>query len=118
MLDTHDEIVRTLLTYTDWWQPTTASIYRVGKRGGYATDGIRQGLYDSLPVRDELCRRMQEVPERDRHLLYLWYLKQLPAHEIARALHISRRQCFRRRAAAVRLLVDLGDPAYVHERSA
>lgn len=118
MLDSHDEVVRALLTYTDWWQPTTASIYRVGKRGGYAADGIRQGLFDSLPIHDELCRRMQEVPERDRHLLYLWYLKQLPAHEIARELHISRRQCFRRRAAAVRLLVDLGDPAYVRERTA
>jgi len=118
VLDSHAEVVRALLTYTDWWQPTTASIYRVGKRGGYAGDGIRQGLFDSLPVHDELSRRMQEVPERDRHLLCLWYLKQLSAQEIARELRISRRQCFRRRAAAVQLLVDLGDPAYVRERSA
>jgi hypothetical protein len=118
VLSAPDEIVRALLTYTDWWQPNTASVYRVGKRGGYASDGIRTGLYDSLPVHDELCRRMQELGDRDRRLLYLWYLKQLPAHEIARELRISRRQTFRRRAAAIRLLVDLGDPAYVHGRSA
>ena len=118
VLSSHDEVVRALLTYTDWWQPHTASIYRVGKRGGYAADGIRSGLLDTMSIRDELCRRMQEVPERDRRLLYLWYLKQLDAHEIARELRISRRQCFRRRSAAVHLLVDLGDPAYVHGRSA
>jgi hypothetical protein len=118
VLDSPDEVVRALLTYTDWWQPNSSSIFRVGRRGGYVADGVRPGLFDSLPVRDELCRRMQEVPDRDRRLLYLWYLKQLDAHEIARELKISRRQCFRRRAAAVRLLVDLGDPAFVYERSA
>ncbi|MFB3739253.1 MAG: hypothetical protein ACE14W_09870 [Candidatus Velamenicoccus archaeovorus] len=111
MLSTPEEVVRALLTYTDWWQPTTASIYRVGnRRSGLATDGIRGGLLDTLSERAELCRRMQQVAPRDRHLLCLWYLSQLPAHEIARELGISRRQCFRRRAASVRLLVELGDP--------
>ena len=96
-----------MITYTDWWQPNTASVYQVGKRGhSFATDGIRGGLLDTLSERDELCRRMQDVAETSRRLLYLWYLRQLPVTEIARELQISRRQCFRRRAAAIRALVE------------
>ena len=112
MLSTPDQVVWALVTYTDWWQPNTSSIYRVGNRRDiFASDGIRAGLLERLPERDELCRRMQRVAEQDRRLLFLWYLRQLPAHEIARDLRISRRQCFRRRAAVIRRIVELGEPA-------
>lgn len=115
MLSTPDRVVWALLTYTDWWQPSSASIYAVGaaRRDRSAGDGMRAGLLASLDERDELCRRMALLQERDRRLLYLWYLRQLAAHEIARELRISRRQCFRRRAAAIRTLVELGEPAAV-----
>jgi hypothetical protein len=112
VLVTSKQVVWALITYTDWWQPSTSSVYRVGsRRGTFAGDGIRAGLLDTLPERDELCRRMQLVAEQDRRLLFLWYLRQLPAHEVARELRISRRQCFRRRAAVIRRIVELGDPA-------
>jgi DNA-directed RNA polymerase specialized sigma subunit len=112
VLSTPDRVVWALLTYTDWWQPVTSSIYKVGgRRGGAATDGIRDGLLDTLSERTELCRRMQMIDERDRRLLHLWYVRQLPATEIARELSISRRQCFRRRAAAVRTIAELGEPS-------
>ena len=112
MLSTSEQVVWALITYTDWWQPNTASVYQVGKRrGAFASDGIRGGLLDTLPEREELCRRMQRVAERDRRLLFLWYLRELPANEIARELRISRRQCFRRRAAVIRRIVDLGEPS-------
>jgi hypothetical protein len=98
-----------LITYTDWWQPSTASIYQVRKTpGSLASDGMPSGLLDSLSERGELCWRMRQIADRDRRLLYLWYLRQLPAHEIARELRISRRQCFRRRASAIRRIVELG----------
>jgi hypothetical protein len=45
----------------------------------------------------------------DRRLLYLWYVVQLPASRIAQLVGISRRQCFRRRASAIRRIVELGD---------
>lgn len=119
MLASSTEVIWALITYTDWWQPNTASLYQVGGRhGGYVADGIRGGLLDSLPLRDELCRRMEQIAERDRYLLYLWYLREFDAQEIARELKISRRQCFRRRAAAIHLLVDLGDPEFAARRSA
>ena len=112
MLSSTNQVVWALVTYTDWWQPSTSSVYRVGnRRGTFASDGIRAGLLDTLPERDELCRRMQLIAERDRRLLYLWYLRQLPVQEIASELRISRRQCFRRRGAVIRRIVELGDPA-------
>lgn len=96
--------------YTDWWQPQTASLYRIGAKPGTKGDGIPVGLLDALDERIELCRRMDLLPERDRYLLFLWYVKQEAADDIARTLRISRRQCFRIRAKALRTIIDAGNP--------
>lgn len=118
-LSSPEEVVQALLRYTDWWQPFTTSILQVGPRkGGYAGDGIRPGLLDTLDERTELQRRMQRIGERDRRLLFLWYVKQLEVREIARALRISRRQCFRVRARAIQLLVEAGEPKRAAVRAA
>jgi DNA-directed RNA polymerase specialized sigma subunit len=108
---THSEVVWGLLTYTDWWQPATSSVLQVGaaRRSSTFSDGVRTGLLDRLDERAELRRRMQLLRESDRLLLYLWYVVQLPAKEIAQAIGISRRQCFRRRASAIRCIVELGE---------
>jgi DNA-directed RNA polymerase specialized sigma24 family protein len=105
------EVVWGLLTYTDWWQPPTASVLQVGgaRRSSGFTDGFSVGLLDHLDERAELRKRMQILRESDRHLLYLWYVAQLSVVDIASALGISRRQCFRRRASAIRRIVELGD---------
>jgi hypothetical protein len=103
------DVVRALITITDWWQPATTSILRVGgarrSKGGFG-DGIRDGLFDTIGERAELGRRFRLLAERDRRILFLWYVVELPAHEVARAVGISRRQCFRRRSAALRALLD------------
>jgi DNA-directed RNA polymerase specialized sigma subunit len=111
VLDRADGVIRCLLTYTDWWQPSTTSIYQVGGPGRdrLLADGIRPGLVEHLDERSELCRRMQELADRDREVLILWYVRQLPAQDIARELGISRRQCFRRRANAIARIVELGE---------
>ena len=110
-LASDSDVVRGLLTYTDWWQPTTSSVLQVGaaRRSSGQTDGIGIGLLDRLDERAELRRRMQVLDEPDRRLLYLWYVAQLPAARIAQLLGISRRQCFRRRASAIHRIVELGD---------
>lgn len=110
MLESPDAVIRALVTYTDWWQPITGSVVRTGRRDGRAGDGIHPGLLGSLDLRDELCRRMLLLDERDRELLYLWYVRQLEAQEIAKHLRISRRHCFRRRATAVRTISEGGEP--------
>jgi DNA-directed RNA polymerase specialized sigma subunit len=112
VLRSHSEVVRALLTYTDWWQPATTSILQVGaaRRGTDPAQGFHAGLLDNLDERTELCRRMQRVEDRDRKVLFLWYVKQLAVKDIARAVGISRRQCFRRRAKAIRMVVEAGHP--------
>lgn len=113
MLETPNQVIWALLTYTDWWQPSTASVYSVGgHRKSYASDGLRAGLLETMPEREELSRRMKLIPDRDRRLLYLWYMRQLPVNDIARELRIGRRHCFRLRSATIRAIVDLGDEQY------
>jgi DNA-directed RNA polymerase specialized sigma24 family protein len=111
-LETPSDVIRCLITYSDWWQPSTTSILQVGaaRRGSEPADGFRAGLLETLDERTELCRRVARLTDADRHLLFLWYVKQLPAVEIARVCKVTRRQCFRRRAAVVRAIADFGKP--------
>jgi DNA-directed RNA polymerase specialized sigma24 family protein len=107
------EVVRGLVTYTDWWQPSSASVFQVGgaRRSSSYGDGAIMGLLERVDERSELRRRMRVLREQDRHLLYLWYVAQQPAATIAQTLGISRRQCFRRRASAIRRIVEAGEVA-------
>ncbi len=111
MLDSPRSVVAALLTYTDWWYPSSSSVVQVGaaRRSSGFNDGFRPGLLETLDERTELRRRMRAVNDRERQVLFLWYVKQLEVREIARAVHVSRRQCFRLRAAAIRRIVDAGD---------
>ena len=111
MLDSAPDVVRCVLTYTDWWQPTTGSVLvGAGRRHSSGWDGLRPGLIETLDERSELSRRMAGVDEVDRRILFLWYVEQLPPNDIARAVGVSRRQCYRRRAETIRLIVQLGEP--------
>ncbi len=74
------------------------------------TDGMPPGLISTIDVRTELGRRMSLLEERDRTLLFLWYVRQLAVADIAKQIRTSRRHCFRLRASAVRMIVDLGEP--------
>ena len=105
-----DQVIRCLLTYTDWWQPNTTSVYYVGRAGRdrVLAEGIRPGLLEHLDERSELCKRMQRLTDRDRRLLFLWYLEQRAVDEIAKELKISRRQCFRRRREAIQAIIEAG----------
>lgn len=106
-------VIRALTRYTDWWQPNTGSILQVAgaRRGSGFGDGIADGLLDTMDERTELASRCRDrLDDRDRYLLYLWYLRELPVNEIGKEVRLSRRSCFRRRAEAVRALVDEPDP--------
>jgi DNA-directed RNA polymerase specialized sigma24 family protein len=113
VLRSPSEVVRALLTYTDWWQPSTSSVMQVGgarRVGRGFADGLPSGLLATIDVRTELCRRMARLEDRDRSVLFLWYVRQLAVGDIARAVGVSRRHCFRLRSAAIRKLVELGEP--------
>jgi DNA-directed RNA polymerase specialized sigma subunit len=108
MLQSTHEVIHALVTYTDWWQPSSTSVLQVGvaRRSNEPSEGFRPGLLETLDERMELARRMHAVEERDRHLLLLWYVQQLEVADIARKVGLSRRQCFRRRSRAIQTLVD------------
>jgi DNA-directed RNA polymerase specialized sigma subunit len=110
LFDSPREVVIGLVTYTDWWQPSTTSVIQVAaaRRDKEFSDGLRPGLLEHLDRRTELCRRMAHLKDRERLLLYLWYVKQLEAGEIARLIHVSRRHVFRIRGDAIQRIVDFG----------
>lgn len=112
VLTSNYEVEHCLVTYTDWWQPTTGSLLQVkaARRASGTSDGMRPGLLETLEERAELGRRVWQLRETDRHLLLLWYVQQLDTEDIAQILGISRRQCFRRRTRAIRKIVELGEP--------
>lgn len=111
MLNSPREVIRCLVTYTDWWQPVTTSVLQIVGTGRKreAPDGLRPGLLEHLEERTELCRRMEQLKPRERLLLYLWYVKELEIPKIARRVGVSRRHVFRVRADAVKKIVDLGE---------
>lgn len=106
MLETNREVVRCLITYTDWWQPSTSSVMKVGRARADKNlgDGLNPGLIDTLEERSELCRRMTSISERQRRILFLWYVRQLHVDDIADEVRVSRRHCFRLKADAIRTL--------------
>lgn len=111
LLDSERDVVLCLTTFTDWWQPSSASVValkRIQRKD--RTDGIHPGLIATMETRTELCRRMNQLPQRDREILFLWYVKQQHVDDISETVGVSRRQCFRRRSQAVRRLVGLGQP--------
>ena len=109
-LATPDAVARCLVTFPDCVQPSTGSVLSFsGVRRKDRGDGLRADLTNLLEVRVELGRRMRLLEERDRELLFLWYVRQLHVDDITEELGISRRQCYRRRATALRSLVEAGE---------
>lgn len=113
LLTSTSEVIRCLVTYTDWWQPASSSILQVGavrRSSGYG-GGLHPGILDTLDERSELCRRVLHLDDRDRRVLFLWYVAQVGPSEVARATGVSQRQSHRLRARAVQRIVELGRDA-------
>jgi DNA-directed RNA polymerase specialized sigma24 family protein len=110
LLSSAREVVTCLVTYNDWWQPPTASVLKVGAARLDKTigDGLRPGLLETIEERTELCRRVDQLRDEDRRLLFHWYVMQLHVDDVADILGISRRQCFRRKSRAIQKIIDLG----------
>lgn len=107
------DVIRCLLTYTDWWQPSSGSVLQVGaaRRMTGVGDGLHPGVIETLDERSELCRRVMRLQDRDRRVLFLWYVAQASVSDVSRAIGVSHRQCHRLRARAVQKIVDLGREA-------
>ena len=107
MLETDRDLIRCLVTYTDWWQPATSSIMTPSPRDRAARTPriFRDGFVEHLDDRNELAWRLSFLDHADRKLLYLFYVAYLPIDEIAEQMGISARQCYRRRTRAIERLI-------------
>jgi DNA-directed RNA polymerase specialized sigma24 family protein len=105
---TPEGVAYALKRYRDVFDPKTTSMIQVS---GDAFDPSRgpfsNGFIFRLEEREELRRRMVErVKARERRLLFLWYVADLPPSRVARTLGISRIHAYRLRKEALRALSD------------
>lgn len=97
-----------LKRYRDVFDPTTTSVITVSRDAFDPSRGpFGHGFIYQLHEREELRRRMTErIEARERKLLFLWYVADLPAARVARSLGISRMHAYRLHKGALEALCD------------
>jgi DNA-directed RNA polymerase specialized sigma24 family protein len=105
---TPESIIHALKRYRDVFDPKTGSLILIARdRFDPSRGPFRAGFIDRLEERQELRRRMTErIQPRERKLLYLWYVADLPVTRVARMLGISRMHCYRLRKDALSAMCD------------
>lgn len=110
--ETPASVVCALKRYRDVFDPTTTSVILVSSNQFDPARGVFRGLEGRLDEREELRRRMLErIPVRERKLLFLWYVADLPPARVAASLGISRMHCYRLRKVALEALCDADEEA-------
>lgn len=105
--ETPESVMFALRRYRDVFDAKTSSIIVVSTDRFDPSRGPFGALVSQLDRREELRRRMIErIPDRERKLLFLWYVADLPPARIAAALEISRMHCYRLRKNALSALCD------------
>ena len=79
-------------------------LFAGGKPRGDDPDPFLPGFLSDLDERVELTRRLKRLPDRERLLLFLWYIEGAPVTSISRTLGLSRAHCYRLRNQALRTL--------------
>lgn len=107
MFETDRDLIRCLVSYTDWWQPATTSLVAAPpkRRGPRSPSTFRTGFVDHLDDRRELEWRLSFLDDEDRKLLYLFYVAYLPIERIAEQMGVTPRTCYRRRTRAIERLI-------------
>lgn len=118
MLKTVEEVIAALKRYREAFDPKTTSIIMCRKDGfDPLVEPFRAGFLSRIEEREELQRRMRmALTERERTLLWLWYIVDLPICRIAREVDISRRHCYRLRDKALSSLVNEADGDHTPRR--
>jgi DNA-directed RNA polymerase specialized sigma24 family protein len=104
----HDrsDIVRALTRYGDEAAPRTGSVMFVNGAPPRSRDPFHPGVIAGLEERAELTRRLRRLGDRDRLLVFLWYVQGWSVPKIAAHLGISRVHCYRVRDRALRAMLD------------
>jgi DNA-directed RNA polymerase specialized sigma24 family protein len=111
------DVVRALGRYGDEAGPRTGSVMFVGGAPPRSRDPFHPGVIAGMEERAELARRLRRLDDRDRLLVFLWYVRGWPVPNIAAHLGISRVHCYRVRDRALRAMVDEAAPKLGHAAS-
>jgi hypothetical protein len=108
MFETPEQVAAALKRYRDVYDPKTTSLIIVSNHAfDTSGDPFSGDFLSGMGRREELRRRLREcVTPRARHLLFLWYVADLPVSSIARRLKISRIHCYRLRKDALTSMCD------------
>src|SRR3982074_1302977 len=89
-------VISMLRRYRDVFEPKTTSLLLVSRQGFDPSQGpFRAGFVTRLDEREELRRRMTDrLAERERKLLFLWYVMELRPGGVARRDRVLRGACF------------------------
>jgi DNA-directed RNA polymerase specialized sigma24 family protein len=108
------DLVRALARYGDEAGPRTGSVMFVGGAPPRSLDPFHPGVVAGLEERAELARRLRRLSDRDRLLVFLWYVEGWRVPEIADHLGISRVHCYRVRDQALGAMLDEPKPNLAH----
>jgi len=98
-------VVGALVRFGHSTGPRTRSVvFAGGKPPGDDPDPFLPGFLSDLDERTELTRRLKRLPDRERLLLFLWYIEGTPVTSISGTLGLSRAHCYRLRNQALRTL--------------
>lgn len=100
------DVVRALRGLYDRVETKSGSIVFVSRRTKRLNPQPPGFGVAALDERARLIRNLRRLSERDRLLLFLWYVEEWPVVRVADHLGLSRVHCYRLRDKALDLLVD------------
>lgn len=101
------DVVKALKAYRDYYDPRSSSVMVASNRSGDVdADPFRRGFLDSIEARTELLCRLSTLEERERAVLMMWYVLDLPVKEVCDKLGLSRSHAYRLRDRALTELLD------------
>ena len=107
MFGTVGQVVKALKAYRDYYHPKSASVLIASsKTTDVDADPFRRGFLDSIGTRTELLQRLASLEERERAVLMMWYVMDMPVREICARLSLSRSHCYRMRDRALMQMLD------------
>ncbi|MHB8510951.1 MAG: sigma factor-like helix-turn-helix DNA-binding protein [Actinomycetota bacterium] len=110
MFDTVNGVVTALKTFKDFYGPKSSSIMTPGHGSiDIDSDPFRRGFLTALESRTELLKRLASLDERERAVVTLWYVADLPVREICDRLELSRSHLYRIRDRALKAMAGSDD---------
>lgn len=107
MFTTAGDVVRALKAYRDYYDPRSRSVLPTSRSSrDIDADPFGRGFLDSIEKRTELLCRLSTLDERERNILMLWYVLDLPVKDVCERLSLSRSHAYRLRDRALLELLD------------